>query len=57
MLGKVLFQNQVTADDIAKKIEAEKYESLVEFQCDVMDVLHCIGVMRGGNRNIILGQS
>lgn len=49
MLAKVMFQKHFTANDIAEKIEEERYESLVEFQCDMMDVLHCIGVLRGGN--------
>lgn len=47
-LGKVLFQHRFTASDIADKIAANAYESLVEFQCDIMDVKHCIGVLRGG---------
>lgn len=51
-LSKVLFQHKFTANDIAAKIESNAYESLVEFQCDIMDVMHCIGVLRGGKLSL-----
>lgn len=53
MLSPVLFQNLFTAEDVAHKIASNKYKSLVEFQCDIMDVKHCIGILRGGNFNYI----
>lgn len=53
MLSLVLFQKLITANDIKCKIDADVYKSLVEFQCDIMDMVHCIGVLRGGKLNDI----
>lgn len=37
-----------TLDYIDKKLKSNGYSSLTEFQCDIMDIQHSVGVVYGG---------
>lgn len=47
LLAPVLFARKRTVADIGASIAARRYRSLVEYLADWMDVLHCIGILRG----------
>lgn len=47
LLRPVLLQHPLTIADITARIAANGYNTLLEYQTDVMDVLHSIGVLRG----------
>lgn len=47
LLLPVLMAQPRTIEDIAARINDKAYRSLLEYRTDVMDVLHCVGVLRG----------
>lgn len=47
VLTPVLFTHLRTLVDIGAAIKAQRYRSLVDYMVDIMDVMHCIGVLRG----------
>lgn len=47
VLAPVLFSHMRTIMDISAAIKAQRYRSLVDYMVDIMDVMHCIGVLRG----------
>lgn len=47
LLMPVLMAQPRTIADIAGRIADNAYRSLLEYRIDVMDVVHCVGVLRG----------